>query len=139
MRSIREQPRPTTDPATWTTHYGVVEPGSMQEYDPTCPMHGELRERCERAEADRDALRERQEAADLVAIKWKRHALAAEAERDALRTRIDRVERLFSLDPDTPCTTVWRPEYGIEGEPPEQVECVVVPIEELRRALDGEP
>lgn len=34
---------PFTDPATWTTHYGAVEPGSTQEYDPTCPVHGALR------------------------------------------------------------------------------------------------
>lgn len=34
---------PFTDPATWTTHYGAVEPGSTREYDPTCPVHGMLR------------------------------------------------------------------------------------------------
>lgn len=42
---------PFTDPATWTKYYGAVEPGSTQEYDPTCPTHGKLRERAERAEA----------------------------------------------------------------------------------------
>ena len=25
----------------WTTHYGAVEPGSMVEYNPECPEHGE--------------------------------------------------------------------------------------------------
>lgn len=34
---------PWVDPKYWTTHYGAVEPGSTQEYDPTCPIHGALR------------------------------------------------------------------------------------------------
>jgi len=29
-----------TDPATWTTHYSVVEPGSQREWNPDCPEHG---------------------------------------------------------------------------------------------------
>jgi hypothetical protein len=35
---------PYVDPKYWTTYYGAVEPGSMQEYDPTCPAHGETKE-----------------------------------------------------------------------------------------------
>lgn len=31
---------PWTDPATWTTYYGAVEPGSTREFEPTCPVHG---------------------------------------------------------------------------------------------------
>ena len=25
----------------WTRHYGAIEPGSTQEYNPECPVHGE--------------------------------------------------------------------------------------------------
>lgn len=30
-----------TDPSTWTTHYGAVEPGSQREWNPECPEHGQ--------------------------------------------------------------------------------------------------
>lgn len=29
-----------TPPETWTMHYGVIEPGSAREFEPTCPVHG---------------------------------------------------------------------------------------------------
>src|SRR5699024_6168576 len=61
------------DPEYWTTHYEAIEPGSMQEYEPTCPIHGELRERAEMAEDEverltdmRERLREQHIAADEV-------------------------------------------------------------------------
>src|SRR5699024_1565537 len=61
------------DPEYWTTHYEAIEPGSMQEYEPTCPIHGELRERAEMAEDEverltdmRERLREKHIAADEV-------------------------------------------------------------------------
>ncbi|MGD7788192.1 hypothetical protein ACQCX2_07690 [Propionibacteriaceae bacterium Y1700] len=34
---------PWVDPKYWTTHYGAIDPASTQEYEPTCPVHGELR------------------------------------------------------------------------------------------------
>jgi hypothetical protein len=33
-----------TDPSTWTTHYGAVEPGSQREWNPECPEHGRATE-----------------------------------------------------------------------------------------------
>lgn len=40
--SLRHHPECTcilTDPKTWTTHAGAVEPGSQMEPDPDCPVH----------------------------------------------------------------------------------------------------
>ena len=53
------------------------------------------------------------------------------AESEAYR---DRVEALFAGGPDTPCRTLWRAVEGIAGEWHE-VECVEVPMGELRAAL----
>lgn len=81
--------------------------------------------------------------ADLIAhapadLRWLLDALAeAEAERDALAATVQRVEALFAGGPDTPCRTLWRAVEGIAGEWHE-VECVEVPMGDLRAALGGE-
>ena len=62
---------PYTDPATWTTYCGAVEPGSTQEYDPTCPAHGMLR-------AEVDALRAAVARVEKVAGGMARHAEGAD-------------------------------------------------------------
>lgn len=58
----------------------------------------------------------------------------AEAERDALAARLAAVEALFAGGPDTPCRTLWRATEGLIGEWAE-IECVEVPLDELRAAL----
>lgn len=54
------------------------------------------------------------------------------AERDAALARLARIEALFSGGPDTVCRTTWRESFA------EHVECVEVPMADLRDAL-GEP
>jgi len=44
-------------------------------------------------------------------------------------------ERLFGSDPDTPCRTTYREVPLLRGMAPERVECVEVPIEDLRDAF----
>lgn len=47
-------------------------------------------------------------------------------------------EALFAGDPDTPCRTTWRrePGHSLAGSAVPLVECVEVPIDELREAFD---
>jgi hypothetical protein len=46
-------------------------------------------------------------------------------------------ERLFAGGPDTPCRTTWRPEGGHIGTALlHNVECVEVPVDDLRAAFD---
>jgi hypothetical protein len=69
---------------------------------------------------------------DVMFVAQFQHTAASEAPwlarmlLEALDT-IDRVNALFAGGPDTSCRTVW------DGE----IECVSVPIEDLRQALDG--
>ena len=44
---------------------------------------------------------------------------------------------LFAGDPDTPCRTTWRHQAGhsLPGAPADRIECVEVPLDELRDAL----
>lgn len=49
--------------------------------------------------------------------------------------RLQRIHSLFSGGPDTPCRTTWRPS-SIEGY---AIECVEVPINDLRDALGDVP
>ena len=67
---------PWVDPKYWTTYYGAVEPGSTREYDPTCPAHGELRKRAERAEAEVAELRATVERVRALADRYAAHEAA---------------------------------------------------------------
>lgn len=40
-----------TEPSTWTTYGSAVEPGSTCEWDPYCPVHGQVAEIRERLDA----------------------------------------------------------------------------------------
>lgn len=55
--------------------------------------------------------------------------------RDRAERRIEAVETLFGGGPDTPCRTTWREHspYGCY----DRTECVEVPMDDLRRALDS--
>lgn len=53
-----------------------------------------------------------------------------------LRAKVARVEELFAGGPDTPCRTAWRESPGLFGAAV-RVECVEVPIDDLRAALDN--
>ena len=50
--------------------------------------------------------------------------------------RLQRIEQLFAGGPDTPCRTTWRKE--IHPDIP-AVECVEVPLDDLREALGSNP
>ena len=50
--------------------------------------------------------------------------------------RLQRIEQLFAGGPDTPCRTTWRKE-NYPGIP--AVECVEVPLDDLREALGSNP
>jgi hypothetical protein len=52
-----------------------------------------------------------------------------------LENRLRKIHRLFAGGPDTPCRTTWRPEDTLTETI--RVECVEVPMEDLREALDG--
>jgi hypothetical protein len=45
-------------------------------------------------------------------------------------------EELFAGGPDTVCRTVWREDPGLIGEPSNEIECVEVPMADLRDAFD---
>jgi hypothetical protein len=71
-------------------------------------------------------------------------AQQAEAERDDVgldlvralaraEAKVARVEALFAGGPDTPCRTTWREDWPLAGP----TECVEVPMDDLRAALDG--
>lgn len=60
----------------------------------------------------------------------------ARADRDALAEQVSRVRALFADGgPDTPCRTAWRGQPGWTGGP--AIECVEVPMDDLRAALGG--
>lgn len=61
--------------------------------------------------------------------------LALVAEVRALRAKVEAIEALFSGGPDTSCRTVWRASSLPWAEP---IECVDVPMYDLRAALSGE-
>jgi hypothetical protein len=54
----------------------------------------------------------------------------------ALQERLARIEALFNGGPDTPCRTTWR-----KGNPDGwgDVECVEVPMADLREAFGHDP
>lgn len=64
------------------------------------------------------------------------HARKRGVEGDALQRRLDAVQALFSGGLDTVCRTVWIEEPGVFGGTC-RVECVEVPMDDLRRVLDG--
>lgn len=47
---------PMAPPRLWTTHYGAVDPVTMIEYNPACPVHGDLQldKRLTDAECERE-------------------------------------------------------------------------------------
>ncbi len=61
-------------------------------------------------------------------------AVQAESELKAANERLARVDELFNGGPDTPCRTTYR-DNGYEGVFAAVVDCVEVPMEDLRAAL----
>lgn len=61
------------------------------------------------------------------------------AERDEARAQVQRVRELFDGGPDTSCRTTWRREAGwsLPGSTAPLTECVEVPLDGLRDALDA--
>lgn len=59
----------------------------------------------------------------------------ARVRREATAEALRPLQDLFALRPDTSCATTWREEPNIKGEPPYRIECVEVPMDELRAAF----
>lgn len=51
-----------------------------------------------------------------------------------IENRLQRIYNLFKGGPDTVCRTTWRHGESLDGT---ATECVEVPMEDLRDALDG--
>jgi len=61
----------------------------------------------------------------------------ASGHREGVEAAVAVFSSLFSGEPDTPCRTTWRPEGGLIGTAlPATVECVEVPLDELRSTFD---
>lgn len=56
---------------------------------------------------------------------------------DRLQAERERIEQLFAGGPDTPCRTTWRPEPSTPDCSAASIECVEVPMSDLRAVLDG--
>lgn len=86
-----------------------------------------LRAELAEVKAENEALRQVAQSDRETAKDYADEIAAAHAERDRLAAQVAAVRSLFDGGPDTSCRTVWQ--NGIE--------CVTVPLRDLRAALDG--
>lgn len=108
------------------THYGATEPGSALEPDPGWPVHFPATPWLEQVRADltaataplvqpMDGVTRQQAVERLLGV----HV-------PGLVAVVEGVQALFALRPDSPCRTTWR--WGVE--------CVEVPLDDLRKAIE---